>query len=250
MVLQSSTKDPNVPPWSARDVHLFIGGFIFCWLIFFFLQRQKTRSLSQEVAPSATPANREVSGQLELINDILRTNLNAIHHPEKFVVLLFGPAVTGGAEDSIVQAIGRKRHDVRQALEKLRFKVVYGEDIEGAENDDLLRDLHISLKEKLLGRGAHAILILASSVGSAAEVGVFSQDPEFCKKMAIAVYQEHSEGFLAKGPCAEAETHGARLFIYSYQDLKCCNVQTRLVTEALRLYKGVLSRSLASKAKI
>ncbi len=237
-------------PVPRHDMYVFLGGFILCWAIFFFLQHREVINVSKSVAPSFTPISPTISEQLVRIDDILKRSLTAIHNPEKFVILVFGPALRSASSvDSTIQAISQKRQDVREALEKLKFTVFYGEDIEGAEGDDLLRVLHISLKEKLLGRGAHAILIMASSVGSAAEVGIFSQDPELCKKMIIAVHKQHAEGFLAKGACAEAETHGAKLFVYSDHDLADCMLRTRLISEALRLYQGVLSRSLAWQPK-
>lgn len=230
----------------------FFIGFFFAALLAFAFRRESLRNLTKSlVVPKPTVVPPLVEA-VERVQDILTISLADIHNPREFVVLVFGPALIsrGSNRDSVTNVIAQKRSDLRTSLENLQFNVLYGEDLQGMGGDQIACELNVALKERLVARKAHAILVLASSIGSAAEVGIFSQDPALCRKMVIAIHQDHAGGFLAQGAALEAEALGARIITYSHDDLASCRIQTSLVKEALRLYQGLLSRKLIMRPNL
>jgi len=240
--------DPNAGTTiiSREAVVAFLVGFFLAALLAVIFRRENLRTLTKSLVASKPTVAPPLVEAVERVQDILTISLANIHNPGEFVVLVFGPALISSrsGRDSATDAIARKRSDLRAALEKLRFNVLYGEDLQGLGADQIALELNVALKERLVARQAHAILVLASSIGSAAEVGIFSQDPALCRKMVIAIHQDHTGGFLAQGAAREAEALGARIITYSHGDLGSCRIQTSLVSEALRLYQGLLSRKL------
>ena len=124
--------------------------------------------------------------------------------------------------------------------------VVFGEDLANAVGHDPVVDrLNIALKEQAFARKAHAIVVFASSVGSATEVGLLSQHPSLCQKTVIAIHTRHAGGFMATGASRVAAAQGARVVMYGDVDLRSCSLLDGLCDEVWRLYEGVVLRELA-----
>ena len=190
----------------------------------------------------------EQEKRLSRLKDMISLGLNDVYNREDFVVLLFGPAKPNGDtgnSDNFHTSVWNKRNELRQALEEVKFFVVYGEDLTDIGRDDLEKRLNPMLKEQLLLAKANLVLVLAASVGSVSELTFLCNYPAICQKLVIAIHENHEAGFVSQGPVRIAEGHGARIIRFSDSDLKACNVKTAMFSKALDVFQAFVSHLIS-----
>ena len=240
-MLQVASGAATTPLFSPRDALFVLVGILATVSVYVL---QMTYSTKRRDAAHPRDA---IDTRISAIENILRVVVKGTLNPEEFLVLLFGPGapLETDAADEFHVRVWTIRTSLRAKLEKFSFVVAFGEDIEGAtRNDQSLSLFNISVTEKALAARAGTIVILASSIGSAAELGIISQHQVLCAKAIIAVHQMQRGAFMLRGVSKEAELHGARLVFYEDEQLATQRLADTLFEEVLGRYEAALSRSL------
>ncbi len=219
----------------------FLAGFLLASLFYFYIHRSGIRDQSWRLV-KGDKLKGLLTDSIEQIENTLKLSLSNIHHPENFEVLIFGPSLPQPKKrrDAFHVAVWRKRELLREALKNLGFKVAYGEDLGNAGEDDIIKQVNVAVKEIAYATMVQAIIVLAAGEGPATEVGMFSQHPNFCRMMVIAIHANHLDSFLAK----TAEAFGTKLVSYTDNELHSCSLQSRLIAEAIRLYGLSITKQL------
>ena len=135
-----------------------------------------------------------------------------------FVVFLCGPTL----DPNKVTQGATLRANIRTALEAEGFEVVLGED-ESIDNP-LIRDIGINIQDseiEFVAKYCNAIVLVAGSVGSFCELGLFSwhfaHDKGIIKNrefiLLVDEQYEHPPSYLNQGPALAVHGHGTLHFV-------------------------------------
>ena len=159
--------------------------------------------------------------------------LVATAEQKPFVVFLFGPGLDSDPRPSVTL-----RRRLKEALEEAKFIVVRGED-ESVDNPKI-KDIGINIQDSELEFAKHhcnAIVIVADSVGSFCELGLFSwhyaHDNGSLRHLDFILiidkkYKPPPGSYLTLGPAQSVHGHGLRLF-KSFEDFDVTDVLSRLI---------------------
>jgi hypothetical protein len=142
----------------------------------------------------------------------------SISDEKPFVVFLCGPTL----DPKKTKPSAQLRERIKDALEKEKFTVVLGED-ESIDNPDI-RGIGINLQDselEFVARNCNAIVIVADSVGSFCELGLFSWHFAHEKGMLSALdfillvddQHEFPASYLNQGPALAVHGHGRLDFV-------------------------------------
>lgn len=189
---------------------------------------------------------QSVRNKLGRLNYWISKRIDSICKREDFTVFLLGPAIPTPTKNSnsLEIKVGNKRTEIYNLLESKNFFVVYGEDLINVGNDEIEKNLNIQIKEKIIAKEANLIIILASSPGSAAEVGFISQNSLLCKKTVIAIHKKHENGYVNVGSIKEAVGHGARVIKFTDNDIGSCKLKETIYRLTLEAFESFLSDKL------
>ncbi|MCQ8184057.1 hypothetical protein NOG11_01525 [Parvularcula sp. BGMRC 0090] len=151
--------------------------------------------------------------------DALESHRSAVNRhaaQTSFVVFVCGPAVNPENSASIV------REKIKKDLEEHGFDVVYGED-DGLEESRVHVGMNAQDNElKFIANECRAVVIVASSVGSFAELGLFSWhfaqkngiiDSHKCDLICLIDKKYNERSYLTEGPAQAVDGHGRLLFV-------------------------------------
>ncbi|MBN8553238.1 MAG: hypothetical protein J0L52_10130 [Caulobacterales bacterium] len=143
--------------------------------------------------------------------------LIAAAEEKPFVVFLFGPSLTSKQRASV-----DLRRRLKEALEAAKFEVVLGED--ESVNNPTLKGIGINIQDSELEfarKYCNAIVLIADSVGSFCELGLFSWHFAHSEGVLshldfiLLIDKKHAPppgSYLNQGPALAVHGHGLRLY--------------------------------------
>jgi hypothetical protein len=185
----------------------------------------------------------------EKLTEMLAASIDTLYDRKNYKIFLFGPAPssTNLKRDMVQEIVWMKREELRIALESNKFFAIRGEDLQDIGRDEIEKSFNPLLKEQLLADKVHQIIILDASYGSTSELSIFSQYPTICSKMIVAINEEKSEDFVAKGPVLETESCGAVVVKYVESDLLSCNLKSTIHQLVLKRFQAFLSNLITKR---
>ena len=159
--------------------------------------------------------------------DRYKSELSQIVPERRFVVFLCGPSIK-----DLTKSGARLRKRIKEALESVDFEVVLGED-DGLEESRLSFGMDAQENEMQFVRGhCNAIVLLADSVGSYCELGLFSHHVQHNSgrpALIVLIKEKYSKepSYLNEGPATVADNFG-KLFYIDFENFDVSEIIKRL----------------------
>lgn len=157
-----------------------------------------------------------------------------------FSVFLCGPSIQSGQHSSVL------RKELRKRLEEEGFSVILGED-EGLEEISKRDSINAQDNElEFISKHCNAVIVIADSVGSCCELGLFSwhfyrDDGMICSSQidfSVLVDKEYEgeKSYLNEGPIKALGAFGGHAYFIDFQS--CASIIDEIVTR-FKIRKGV-----------
>jgi hypothetical protein len=141
-------------------------------------------------------------------------------------ILIFGPDSKGISTDVRVNALKKKRVEIRDHLINEGHKAVFPEDIVDPNAAPPMNNP--AIVENLLMKEYDIIINLVETPGSLVEAGKISEHPYLAAKALLFIGDDYCAGF-PYATCQQAEQIGAKLSTFSYpNDLTQCHLLTKI----------------------
>jgi hypothetical protein len=161
--------------------------------------------------------------------DLYRKDLEEAFSSYKSIVFLCGPSLKDDTKDGV-----KLRKKIKDELEKEGFEVVLGED-DGLEELRKKYSMYAHENElKFVEQYCHSVIIVASSVGSFCELGLFSykkvNDFHDNIDFVLIIHQEYKSdtSYLNEGPAAAIRDFGGVVYYGDLENFDCTEIIMRL----------------------